>query len=170
MSALPRRWTRPLARPMVRRRHQLAAPSSAASQAPPRLGQVRPPARTDGQSGPGEPPVAWPAASRTSPPATLLPFLRCRRLAPAISVGLRPDLGRGPVRPADCRAVRDLGVAPGFRARVTTRSRPLRAWASRAHLGPAPQIRPGWWAAPTAVPRCREAGQACPACRGRIPP
>ena len=41
-----------------------------------------------------------------------------------------------------------LGVAPGYRARVTTRSRPLRAWASRAHLGPALPIQPAWRAAP----------------------
>ncbi len=90
-----------------------------------------------------------------------------------MSVGRRPDLGRGLARPADYPAVRDrLGVAPGLHARATTRSRLLKVWASRAHLGPALQIRPGLadpahrWAMP---PR-REAGQACPACRGRIPP
>ena len=68
-ASLPRRWTRPSARPMVRPPLSTAAPSGAASQAPPeaRPGEV-PPARTDGQSGPGEPPAdQLPAASRTSP-------------------------------------------------------------------------------------------------------
>jgi hypothetical protein len=88
-------------------------------------------------------------------------------------VAHRPDLGHGPVRPVDCPAVRDrLGVAPGFHARVTTHFRLLRAWADRAHLGPALQIRPSlvglahhWVVRP-----CQAAGQVCPACRGQIPP
>ena len=154
---------------------QAAAPSSAPLQSPldARPGQV-PPARKDGQPDPGEPRAdQLPAAGRTTPPAAPGPIPRGRRLARVMSVGPQLDPAHGLVRPADCPVLRDRPVvAPGFHAPATTRSRLLRAWVSRAHLGPALQTRPGLvdlahhWAAR----RRREAGQVCPACRGQIPP
>ena len=100
-------------------------------------------------------------------------FLRCRRPVPVISVGRRLPRGHGPVPLGACRAAaRDrLGVVPACRAPVTTRSRLLRAWASRAHLALAlpSQLGPvGRGRNPAARP-CREVGQVCPACRGQIP-
>ena len=99
-------------------------------------------------------------------------FLRCRRLVPVISVGRRQPRGHGPVPLAACRAARDrLGAVPACRAPVTTHFRLLRAWASRAHHGLARPNQPGpagRGRSPAARP-CREADQACPACRGQIP-
>jgi hypothetical protein len=172
----PRRWNRPSARLMVRpplsllrRRAPQCSHLRGAGQVrcgglPPRMDSPAPANRQQTSCRPPAEPAHRPPLAR---------FLRCRRLARVMSVGRRLARVRGLVRPADYPAVRDrLGVAPGFHARVTTRSRLLRAWASPAHLGPALQIRPGL-ADPVhrwAMPPCREAGQACPACRGRIPP
>ena len=174
-ASLPRRWSRSSIRSMVRLPLSLLrrrAPYCRRLRTP---GQVRcpPPARTDSpvRANREQTSCQPPAEPPPGPPQARSP--RCRRLAQVMSAAHRPDLGRGLVRPADCPAVRDrLDVAPGFHARVTTRFRLLRAWASRAHLGPALQIRPGLvgLAHHRAVRPCREAGQVCPACRGQIPP
>ena len=174
-ASLPRRWSRSSARPMVRLPLSLLRRRAPYCRRLRTLGQVRCPlpARMD------RPVPANREQTSCQPPAEPAPgppqarFPRCRRLAQVMSAVHRPDLGHGLVRPVDCPAVQDrLGVAPGFHARVTTRSRLLRAWASRAHLGPALLSRPGlvdlahqWAARP-----CQEAGQVCPACRGQIPP
>ena len=172
-ASLPRRWTRPLGQADGSAAAQLACALERRIAAPPEARPVRCPCPHGWTVRPRRT-ASRPAASRQPNQPTGQPKPRSSD-AVASPRRYRWVSGRTsaapPVRPADCRAVRDLGVAPGFHARVTTRSRPLRAWVSRAHLGPARRSaslvgRAHRWA----VPPCREAGQACPACRGRIPP
>ena len=171
----PRRWNRSSTRPMVRPPFRLRRRRAPRCSRLRTLGQVRSPlpARMDSPvpANRKQTSCQLPAEPGPRPPQARSP--RGRRLAQVMSVGPQPDPAHGLVRPADCPVLRDrLVVAPGFHARATTRSRLLRAWVSRAHLGPALQTRPGLvdlahhWAAR----RRREAGQVCPACRGQIPP
>jgi hypothetical protein len=182
-ASLPWRWSRSSARPMIRPPFSLLRRRAPCCSRLRTLGHVRCPlpghvrcplpARMDSPVPVNREQTSCqpPAEPAPRPPQARSP--RCRRLARVMSVAHRPDLGHGQVRPVDCPAVRDrLGVAPGFHARVTTHFRLLRAWADRAHLGPALQIRPSlvglahhWVVRP-----CQAAGQVCPACRGQIPP
>ena len=174
-ASLPRRWSRSSTRPMVRLPLSLLRRRAPYCRRLRTLGQVRCPL----PAGMDSPVPANREQTSCHPPAEPAPgppqarSPRCRRPAQVMSAAHRPDLGHGLVLPADCPAVQDrLGVAPGFHARVTTRFRLLRAWASRAHLGPALQTRPGLvgLAHPWVVRPRREAGQVCPACRAQIPP
>ena len=177
-ASTPRQWGRPsglMVRPPLRPRRRPAPRRSrrrrrghVRCRLPPRLDNPEPANRRQTSCQPPAEPAHRP--HRRRPQARRRSR---RRRAPVISVVRRPAHGHGPVRPVDCQAVRDrLGVAPGFRAPGITRSRLLRAWASRARLGPGLQSRPPlvgrahrWAALP-----CRGDGQACPACRGRIRP